>query len=263
MSTAPLEPGRFDSTVPYYVAYRPRYPLELLRRTLTELGLRAGARVLDLGCGPGFLANGFAALGCSCVGIDPSRAMLDAAVAEAGRASVAVNYRHGSSFDLDQCRERFDCVAMGRSFHWMDRESTIQLLDTMVEPGGSVVLFYDFHMRCTENAFDGVIKDVRKKHGGDRERWPYRQDKIALPDESVLLGSPFCQLLRIGMPERRSLTIEDIVGRAYSLSGTSPERLGQRAAAFERELREELSALKPDGQFTELIEFAALIARRP
>jgi hypothetical protein len=40
------------------------------------------------------------------------------------------------------------------------------------------------------------------------------------------------------------------------------ERLGDRAAAFERELREELGALSSDDRFTEIAEMTALVARR-
>jgi len=43
----------------------------------------AGARVLDIGCGGGFLAEEFAALGCRVTGIDPSQASIGAARAHA------------------------------------------------------------------------------------------------------------------------------------------------------------------------------------
>jgi len=56
--TAPFEPHRFRSTIDHYVVNRPRYPRALLQLILKRLRLKAGARVLDLGCGPGFLAIG-------------------------------------------------------------------------------------------------------------------------------------------------------------------------------------------------------------
>ena len=53
-----------------------------------------------------------------------------------------------------------------------------------------------------------------------------------------------------------------IVGRAFSQSTTSPEKLGERADAFEAELRERLGALSPNGAFIEIAEMVALVARR-
>jgi hypothetical protein len=49
----------------------------------------AGMRVLDIGCGDGFLAEEFAALGCRVTGVDPSRASIDAARAHAAGRDVA------------------------------------------------------------------------------------------------------------------------------------------------------------------------------
>jgi len=61
---------------------------------------------------------------------------------------------------------------------------------------------------------------------------------------------------------RRALTTEDIVGRALSLSATSPEKLGDKRAQYEADLRAGLARLSPDGQFTEIAELSALVAWR-
>jgi hypothetical protein len=82
------------------------------------------------------------------------------------------------------------------------------------------------------------------------------------PHEAILLNSPFNQLERIGIVFERHLTVEDIVGRAYSMSVTSPQSLGENATAFEAALRAELSAAAPDGHFTEVVEATALLAFR-
>ena len=51
--------------------------------TLGSLGLERGARVLDLGCGPGLYTTRLAKLGHTCVGIDFSPASIAYAKAEA------------------------------------------------------------------------------------------------------------------------------------------------------------------------------------
>lgn len=64
------------------------------------------ARVLDLGCGPGFYARRLAQRGCQCVGIDFSPASID--YARQNSAGLPVKYReenivqanYGSGFDL-------------------------------------------------------------------------------------------------------------------------------------------------------------------
>ncbi len=55
---------------------------------------------------------------------------------------------------------------------------------------------------------------------------------------------------------------DEIVGRAFSQSTCSPEKLGAAADAFEAELRDKLRVLSPGGSFIEVAEMVALVARR-
>ena len=57
---------------------------------------------------------------------------------------------------------------------------------------------------------------------------------------------------------RRTLSVDDIVGLAFSLSTSSPAKLGERIGAFESDLR----AALPEPSYTEIAEMSALIARR-
>jgi hypothetical protein len=81
--------------------------------------------------------------------------------------------------------------------------------------------------------------------------------------EPFLFASAFTQLDGLSVTIRRPLTIEEIIGRAFSMSVTAPERLGARAEEFSAALGEALRELSPDGTFTEVAELVALLARRP
>jgi SAM-dependent methyltransferase len=261
--TVPFEPDRFRSAVPYYVAYRPRFPKALAQWVMERLGLRNGARVLDLGCGPGFLAVQFAALGCEAIGIDPNEEMLAEARKAADTAGLAITFRKGSSYDLGPSLGPIDLVVMGRSFHWMDRAAALAMLHRIVTPEGGLALFDDEHIDCSENSWDKALDAVRKSFAGPNAYTAARDSGAAEPHEAMLMASPFQRLERIGLIERSPLTSDVIVGRAYSLSNTSPEKLGDKQPAFEVELRRRLGELLPTGEFTELIELSALIATRP
>jgi hypothetical protein len=81
-------------------------------------------------------------------------------------------------------------------------------------------------------------------------------------DESLLFDSGFPVLEICGVTVKRQLTADDVIGLARSLSTSSPERLGEKHAQFEAELRARLAELSPSGMFTEIAELAALIAKR-
>jgi SAM-dependent methyltransferase len=262
MMTVPFEARRFQSTAAFYLRYRVPYPAELLARVAERSGMRPGDHVLDLGCGPGQLGIAFAKLGAEVTAMDPEPEMLAAAGAGAREAGVALRLRHGSSYDLGPDIGKIHLVTMGRSFHWMDRPATLAALDGLVEPGGAVALFHDRHISTTPD-WRGIVERLGEtfspERSADRRR---RKSKEWEPHETVLLRSPFCKLERIGIVFERTLEIDDIIGRAFSMSVTSKQALGDKADEFEAALRRKLSEAAPDGRFAEIVEASGLLAFR-
>jgi len=258
-----FRPRRFQSTAPYYAQYRLGYPARLIGRVVALCGLAAGDPVLDLGCGPGLLALPFAQAGCRVTAVDPEPEMLQALQKAAESAHLAIDVRQGSSFALPGGIGPFRAVVMGRAFHWMDRAATLALLDRLILPGGALVLFGDEHPDTAENLWRKALDAVAAKYGAEEE--PHRRarhDPAYRNHESILLDSAFAVLESAGVIVERTLTADDIVGFAWSLSVTAPGKLGERAPAFEADLREALAALSPSGRFREIAELRALIARR-
>lgn len=258
-----FEPRRFRTTVPYYARYRLAYPPALIARVIQIVGLEPGDAVMDLGCGPGPIAVLLAQAGMTVTAVDPEPDMLEAAQVAAHEAGVTIDFRQGSSFDWPAGIGPFKLVTMGRSFHWMDREATLRALDSLVTPDGALALLHDEHPRTAENAWRLVLRDIGNKYG--RATSPHVQ-AVEKPGyrmhPSVLFDSPFNRLESAGIFIRREITTDDIIGLAYSLSTTAPQKLGDRAPAFERELRDALAPLSPNGRFLEIAEMLALIARR-
>jgi SAM-dependent methyltransferase len=258
-----FDPRRFRSAVPYYARYRLHYPARLIERVAALAGLETGNAVLDLGCGPGLIAIAFARAGMRVTAVDPEPDMLDAAREAAAVAGADVDLRQGSSFALPQDIGPFKLVTIGRAFHWMDREQTLRDLDPLVAADGAVALFDDDHPKTFENAWRVKLRDIRDRHGRRSLRHVAQAETASFRShESVLLDSPFPHLERCGVIVRRTITAVEIVGLAFSQSTSSPEKLGEKAQDFERELRQELSALSPDGRFTEIAELSSLVAQR-
>lgn len=259
----PYQPRRFQSIVPYYQRYRLAYPERLIARAVALLRLEPGAPVLDLGCGPGSLAVPFAKAGLKVTAADPEPEMLAAAEAAAAAAGVALTLWRGGSYDLKPDMGPYRLVSIGRAFHWMDRMATLAMLDRIIAPDGAVGFFHDAHPVLPENAWFKVLCKVGDKFG--RAQQPHAAERKALGHrryEPFLFRSAFTQLDGLSVTIRQTISEDEIVGRAFSQSTTSPARLGADADAFEAELRKSLRALSPEGIFTEIAEMVALIARR-
>ncbi|HEX8049066.1 class I SAM-dependent methyltransferase [Rhizobium sp.] len=263
MTTMPFEARRFQSTAAYYLRYRIPYPDTLIARVAERGGLKAGDHVLDLGCGPGQLGIAFARLaGATVAAMDPEPEMLAAAETGAKDAGVEITVRQGSSYDLGPHIGKLRLCVMGRSFHWMDRPATLAALDQLIEPDGAVVLFHDKTILATPD-WRGIVEKLAETFSPERhEERLLRKGKAWAPHETMLLASPFRNLERIGVVREYKRDIEDIVGRVFSMSSTSPQALGDKLADFEAALRAELLEVAPDGKITEIVEANGLLAFR-
>lgn len=255
---------RFRSTAEFYARYRPRYPQALIDEVATFCGLDGTGRLMDLGCGPAFLAIAFAAHFSEIVGVDPEPEMLAAAQREAQAAGVALTQMRASSADLGPQFGYFRMVTMGRSFHWMDRDATLRALDALIEPGGAIVLFDERGHRSAANAWSPIWDRVVGKWS-PKEEWAAHTHRLG-PDwekhEAVLARSAFSRLDLLSHRHRRTTTLDEFVGRVFSMSTSSYEKLGGNRAAFEAEFRAAMLELSPSGEFEEVVEANALVARR-
>ncbi|HEY0265838.1 MAG TPA: class I SAM-dependent methyltransferase [Rhizomicrobium sp.] len=256
-------PGLFAGNVAFYERYRLGYPDRLLRRVVALAALKPGDSVLDLGTGTGMLAIPFARLGMAVTALDPEPAMLTAAKAAAKASGLPVDFQAGGSQDLTPGMGPFKLVAMGRSFHWMDRAATLAMLDKIVAADGGVALFHDAHPPVEENRWFKILYDIARKFGRDENEHVKERDGGHRRYEPFLFASAFTELDWLSVTIRRAITVEEIVGRAFSMSTCSPERLGARQEAFVTALTAALRELSPDGTFAEVAELVALLARRP
>jgi SAM-dependent methyltransferase len=259
----PLDNGRrFAGNVAFYERFRLAYPDRLVRRVAALAGLAPGDSVLDLWTGTGMLAIPLARLGFRVTALDPEPAMLASARASAAAAGVAVEFRQAASQDLRPDMGPYRLVTIGRAFHWMDGAATLTMLDRIVAPGGGVALFHDAHPPVDENRWFRTLCDVARKFGRNEGGHLRQRGGGHRRYEPFLFASAFTELDWLSVTIRQAITIDDIVGRAFSMSTCSPDRLGTRQEEFAARLRAALHDLSPEGRFTEVAELVAVLARR-
>ena len=129
----PFEPARYDSVASCYRRGRITFAAPIILYADKVAQLTSDSTVLDLGCGPGIIANEIAAFAGHVIGVDPSEGMINAA---REGAPENVTYIQGSSYDMSFIDRPLALVTFGRSFHWMNRDATLVLLDGLVSQGG-------------------------------------------------------------------------------------------------------------------------------
>jgi SAM-dependent methyltransferase len=138
-----------DANVPFLVATmeatsRWDAVRELRAWERTHLSLRAGERLLDVGCGLGdgalALTRELGPTG-AVVGIDASAAMLAAATERAAAAPCPVRFSVGEALALDEPDGSFDAVRSERTLQWVaDPAAAIDEMLRVLRPGGRVAL---------------------------------------------------------------------------------------------------------------------------
>jgi ubiquinone/menaquinone biosynthesis C-methylase UbiE len=116
------------------------YALRVRRRKVLELFDRPGSHVLDVGCGPGVMAEEILARGCRFWGVDPSEKMISIA---RGRFGGHPNARlvQGDAGRLPFTDSFFDAVlCMGVIDSVPDGHQAVQEMVRVLKPGGTLIL---------------------------------------------------------------------------------------------------------------------------
>jgi ubiquinone/menaquinone biosynthesis C-methylase UbiE len=137
-------------------------------RLLDAAALRAGDRVLDLGCGTGALSLQAKARAprAHVTGLDPDAKALTRARAKAARAGVEVSWQQGFGDALPFADASFDRVVSSLVFHHLTsdgRRATLREIARVLAPGGTLHVL-DFGP--PRSALDRAL--LRLFHHGDR-----------------------------------------------------------------------------------------------
>ena len=123
--------------------FKPLHKLNPVRaRYVGERVSLSGARVLDVGCGGGLLAESLARAGAEVTAIDLAPSMIDTARMHAMESGLAIDYRvesaeslavaHAGRFDVVTCMEMLE--------HVPEPGATLDTLARLARPGGNLFI---------------------------------------------------------------------------------------------------------------------------
>lgn len=128
--------------VPERYAHNARYVATFADPTLPMLAATRGEKILDLGCGDGFVTERLVAKGAKVIGVDASAEMIKAA------RSRGIDARVVSAYDLEFDRE-FDAVFTNSVLHWvLEPERAAPRILAALKPGARFVGEFGGHGCC-------------------------------------------------------------------------------------------------------------------
>lgn len=144
------------------------------------LGLRIGASLLDLGCGPGLYASRFARAGFRVTGVDYSRRSIDYAIRYANANQLDIVYRYENYLDLKD-ENQYDAVFLIYGdfcpLNPEQRKTLLQNIQRALKPNGKFVL-------------DVSTREHRRIHG-NKNRWYAAESGFWKPGPHLVLEEGF------------------------------------------------------------------------
>jgi len=138
----------------------------------TVLALPPGARILDVGCGSGWLSEYFARLGYEVTGIDISDDLIRMARDRVGRVPYDVDHETPlrcrfltKDIELEPLPEKFDAVICYDSLHHFEDERTVfKHLTAMLDVGGFLFIL-EGHKPSAGSPTEDELQDVMRRYG--------------------------------------------------------------------------------------------------
>jgi SAM-dependent methyltransferase len=147
---------------------------------IDTLGLKPGAEVLDLGCGPGLYASRFARRGLRVSGVDYSRRSIDHAAGYARRHGLDIHYRCQDYLTLEDAGQYEAAFLIFGDFCPLSPGQRARLLQNVhraLKPGGRFVL--------------DVTTRQHRKRTGSTNRWYVTENGFWRPGLHLVLEQGF------------------------------------------------------------------------
>ena len=251
MTTMTDNTHRFTGRAEDYDRYRQRYPIEEVLTLLRNwCGLEPSWLVADIGAGTGMLAEVFLENGNRVLAIEPNLDMRDQMHSALATSSHQLEIIDAAAEATTLPAASIDMVAVGRAFHWFDKDRALAEFRRILKPSGWIALVSAGRARATTDpnlapqikAFERILVD----HGTD---YNYVRSGYRVHEDMRDLFGPEATLHQAQLPGAQQLDWPTFRGQTMSYS-VVPQQDHPNYESFQRELRLYFDTYAPTGTLT-------------
>lgn len=223
-----------------YNRTRPRYPQEIISRTIELTKLGGDAKILEIGCGPGTATTEFAKLGFSMVCLEPSQESCNLARQNCARFSdVEIINTTFEEWELQT--NKFNAVLAATSFHWVSPEIGYPKVEKVLEDNGCLILLWNKEAQPSYQVYQ-ILDEVYQRQVPSLSRYEDRATQSGILrelGENVVKSGLFKDLIYEYVECHRVYSIDDYL---ILLSTLSPYIIldSQQGDALFNDLRDTL-----------------------
>jgi cyclopropane fatty-acyl-phospholipid synthase-like methyltransferase len=236
--------------------FRPPYLPGFFRGVAEAIPLTGTEDLLDLGCGVGEVALGFAPFVASLTGIDLEQPMLEALGKRALAMGVNMRLIHSRVEDAPADLGRFHFITMGRAHWFMHTPTSLVRLDQWLMPGGAILV-----CQPVPNPDHAEWHSV---YAATRRKWVRGnlREMTRLTADQFFHGTDFVLVKHVIVHGEKQLELEHLVYRALGTPDTSRAMLGAATDEMIAAIRAAMTPYFRNGPIMEKHLTQGLIYRR-
>ncbi|WP_329612567.1 class I SAM-dependent methyltransferase [Streptomyces brevispora] len=257
--------SQFDTTAPFYAAYRPGIPKEAVELLAQRVAGKEHRALLDLGSGTGQVPLALAGKMTEIDVVEQDAGMLGEADDALAGLPVAVRLHNTSAEEFTPpASYRADLVTVCRAFHWMDQDVVLSRLEGMTAPDATVAVMGDGSLWTARTEWTDALRALIQEYLGEERRAGVGKKYAAhnRPYREILAQSAFGQVEEHTIAVEREWRTETVIGYLYSTSFAARPLFGERVDDFERRARALLNEHASADGLIEHASFQLILGRR-
>ncbi|NCB04057.1 MAG: class I SAM-dependent methyltransferase [Clostridia bacterium] len=157
------ESEMFNLAADYYDKFRPSYPQEMIDILISETGIKANSKLLEIGAGSGKATELFTNKGFDILCIEPGKDLVK--IGNERFKDVSIRFEAARFEECDLPKQYYDVIFAAQAFHWVPQPIGYERCAYALKEKAFLAPFWNMYITY-DNVIDNELLEISNKYGG-------------------------------------------------------------------------------------------------